>query len=76
MHQPKQPNQIRSFTSKSPDILAPAKIPVAAGKNMENIEKNPSPSRKSGPIFSFKIEAKNVQNIINIIIIIIKLLLL
>jgi hypothetical protein len=34
---------------KSPEILAPAKIPVAAGKNMANTEKNECPSRKSGP---------------------------
>lgn len=28
------------LTAKSPDIFAPAKIPVAAGKNTENTEKN------------------------------------
>lgn len=33
-------------------MLAPAKIPVAAGKNIENTEKNPSPSRKLGDKFS------------------------
>ena len=31
-------------TFKSPEILAPAKIPVAAGKNMANTEKKLSPS--------------------------------
>lgn len=37
-------------------MLAPARIPVAAGKNMENTEKNDSP-RKSGVKFSKKILA-------------------
>jgi hypothetical protein len=36
-------------TFKSPDMLAPAKIPVAAGKNMAKTEKKLSPSLKSGP---------------------------
>ena len=35
-------------------MLAPARIPVAAGKNMANIEKNVSSSLKSGPRFSKK----------------------
>jgi len=30
-----------NITFKSPDMLAPAKIPVAAGKKMEYTEKNP-----------------------------------
>lgn len=42
-------------TRKSPEMLAPAKIPVAAGKNMENTEKNDSPFLKSGGKFSKKI---------------------
>ena len=33
-------------------MLAPAKIPVAAGKKMANTEKNDSPSLNSGPKFS------------------------
>ena len=43
------------LTERSPDMLAPAKIPVAAGKKMEKTEKNVSP-RKSGPRFSNMIE--------------------
>lgn len=39
------------LTARSPEMLAPAKIPVAAGKKMENTEKNVCP-RKSGPMFS------------------------
>lgn len=39
-------------TFKSPDMLAPARIPVAAGKKMAKTEKKPSPSLKSGPKFS------------------------
>lgn len=31
-------------------------MPVAAGKKMANTEKNPSPSLKSGPKFSVKME--------------------
>ncbi len=38
-------------------MLAPARIPVAAGKKMANTEKNDSPSRKSGVKFSKKIFA-------------------
>jgi hypothetical protein len=37
-------NEIKSmknFTFKSPDMLAPASIPVAAGKKMEYTEKKP-----------------------------------
>lgn len=42
-------------TFRSPEMLAPARMPVAAGKNMENTEKNDSPLRKSGVKFSKKI---------------------
>lgn len=38
-------------------MLAPAKIPVAAGKKMAKTEKNVSP-RKSGPMFSHMTEPK------------------
>lgn len=38
-------------------MLAPARMPVAAGKKMANTEKNDSPSRKSGLKFSKKILA-------------------
>lgn len=38
-------------------MLAPAKMPVAAGKKMANTEKNVSPLRKSGVKFSKKIFA-------------------
>lgn len=46
------------LTLRSPDMLAPAKIPVAAGKNTANtvkkfsLEELPSDGRKSGPILS------------------------
>lgn len=43
---------ILPLTFKSPEILAPARIPVAAGKNIENTEKKSWPSRKSGCKFS------------------------
>lgn len=46
-------NEIRTF--KSPEMLAPAKMPVAAGKKIANTEKKLSPSRKSGGKFSMKI---------------------
>lgn len=44
-------------------MLAPARIPVAAGKKMANTEKNVS-SRKSGPMFSHIIlpERKIIAN--------------
>lgn len=38
-------------------MLAPARIPVAAGKKMANTEKNVSSSLKSGPRFSKKMAA-------------------
>lgn len=44
-------------TFKSPEMLAPARIPVAAGKKMENTEKKLSAPRKSGVKFSIKIFA-------------------
>ena len=40
-------------------MLAPARIPVAAGKKMANTEKNVSLSLKSGGKFSKKIFAVN-----------------
>ena len=42
------------LTVRSPEMLAPAKIPVAAGKKMANTEKKLSSSLKSGPTFSRK----------------------
>lgn len=48
-------SQIRTF--KSPEMLAPARMPVAAGKKMANTEKKVSPPRKSGGKFSMKIFA-------------------
>lgn len=42
-------------TFRSPEMLAPARMPVAAGKNMENTEKNDSPLPKLGVKFSKKI---------------------
>ena len=41
-------------------MLAPARMPVAAGKKMANTEKNPSPLLKSGPKFSANIDAANI----------------
>lgn len=46
-----------NVTRKSPEMLAPARIPVAAGKKMANTEKNVSPSLNSGVKFSKKILA-------------------
>lgn len=43
------------LTARSPEMLAPARMPVAAGKKMAKTEKNVSP-RKSGPMFSHIIE--------------------
>lgn len=45
------------LTVRSPEMLAPARIPVAAGKKMANTEKNDSSSLKSGPRFSKKMAA-------------------
>lgn len=45
------------LTVRSPEIFAPARIPVAAGKKMANTEKNVSSSLKSGPRFSNRIDA-------------------
>ena len=42
-------------TVRSPEMLAPARIPVAAGKKMANAEKKVSSSLKSGPKFSMRI---------------------
>lgn len=44
-----------NLTDRSPEILAPAKMPVAAGKKMAKTEKNVSSSLKSGPMFSIMI---------------------
>lgn len=44
-------------TRKSPEMLAPARIPVAAGKKMANTEKNVSLSLNAGVKFSKKILA-------------------
>lgn len=49
-----------TLTARSPEMLAPAKMPVAAGKKMEKTEKNVSP-RKSGPKLSAKMPAKKVR---------------
>lgn len=46
-----------TLTARSPEMLAPAKMPVAAGKKMEKTEKNVCP-RKSGPKLSAKMPAK------------------
>ncbi len=43
-------------------MLAPARIPVAAGKKMANTEKNVSSSLKSGPMFSKKMAAVEGQS--------------
>lgn len=45
------------LTVRSPEMLAPARIPVAAGKKMANTEKKVSSSLKSGPRFSKKMAA-------------------
>lgn len=45
------------LTARSPEILAPARMPVAAGKKIEKTEKNVSP-RKSGPKFSHMMPAE------------------
>lgn len=54
------------LTARSPEIFAPARIPVAAGKKMANTEKKVSSSRKSGPKFSLNISA--VENKISLVI--------
>lgn len=43
-------------------MLAPARIPVAAGKKMANTEKNVSSSLKSGPRFSMKMAAGSQES--------------
>lgn len=49
------------LTARSPDMLAPAKIPVAAGKKMENTEKKDWPSLNSGWVLVRKVfPIKNV----------------
>ena len=49
------------ITFRSPEILAPARIPVAAGKNMANTEKKDSPFLKSGPRLVTKTSAKKIN---------------
>lgn len=56
-----------TLTARSPEMLAPAKMPVAAGKKMEKTEKNVSP-RKSGPKLSAKMPAKKVRQLCGYII--------
>lgn len=46
------------FTFRSPEMFAPARIPVAAGKKMAKTEKNVSPSRKFGEKFSAMMDAE------------------
>lgn len=50
------------FTARSPEMLAPARMPVAAGKKMAKTEKNVC-SRKSGPMFSHMIEPDGKEEI-------------
>ena len=50
------------LTVRSPEMLAPAKIPVAAGKKIANTEKKDSSSLKSGPKFSRKIAASGKRS--------------
>ena len=47
----------QALTVRSPEMLAPARMPVAAGKKMANTEKKVSSSRKSGPMFSIMMAA-------------------
>lgn len=49
------------LTVRSPEMLAPARIPVAAGKKMANTEKKDS-SLKSGPRFSRKMAASGKRS--------------
>lgn len=49
--------QSLALTFRSPEMLAPARIPVAAGKKMAKTEKNVSPSRNSGRKFSFAMDS-------------------
>ena len=39
---------------KSPEMFEPARMPVAAGKKIENTSKKPDPSENFGIRFSFK----------------------
>lgn len=47
----------QGLTARSPEMFAPARMPVAAGKKMANTEKKVSSSLKSGPMFSIIIAA-------------------
>jgi hypothetical protein len=50
---------------KSPDIFAPAMIPVTAGKYTPNTVKNVSPSTNAGPKFSYT-NATTIVNMTNV----------
>jgi hypothetical protein len=49
---------IYNKTLRSPEILAPARTPVAAGKNIANTEKKLLPSVKCGPKFTEKLSSE------------------
>lgn len=51
------------LTVRSPEMFAPAKMPVAAGKKMANTEKKVSSSLKSGPMFSNRMEAEGEEKV-------------
>lgn len=51
-------DEVHIFTFRSPEMFAPARIPVAAGKKMAKTEKNVSPSRKLGEKFSAMMDAE------------------
>lgn len=55
-------SQTLALTLRSPEMLAPARMPVAAGKKMAKTEKNVSPSRNSGRKFSFAIDSVSERN--------------
>lgn len=51
-------NEITKLAFRSPEILAPARMPVAEGKKMENMPKKLPPGpRQLGTKFSAKISA-------------------
>ena len=52
-----QQSPISTVTFKSPEMLAPARMPVAAGKKMAKTEKKDSAPRKSGVKFSMNMFA-------------------
>lgn len=55
------PSSTAQHTMRSPEMFAPAKMPVAAGKKMANTEKKVSSSLKSGPMFSNRMEAEGEE---------------